>query len=175
VQAQGKMRVAFNKGEQVAPGLLLDDRGQPTQEPRYAVVPPFGAIEAFGLHKGSGLAMMCEFLGGALAAGATQRTDDVSKRRVLNGMLSVLIDPARLGDPTRFEHETLAFIDWVKASPPRAGFEQVRIAGEPEREALARRTVHGVPVDATTWNEILAAAGRLGADPAAVRAAAGTG
>jgi uncharacterized oxidoreductase len=173
VLAQGKMRVAYNKGEPAPPDCLLDDRGAPTREPKYAVVPPFGAILAFGLHKGSGLAVMCELLGGALAAGATQRTDDVSKRRVLNGMLSVLIDPARLGDRAAFERETLAFVDWVKASPPRAGFDRVRIAGEPEREARAERTAHGVPVDATTWREILDAAGKLGVDPRAVNAAAG--
>jgi len=173
VLAQGKMRVAYNKGEHVAGECLLDDQGRPTREPKYAVVPPFGAILAFGEHKGSGLAIMCELLGGALAAGMTQRNDDVTRRRVLNGMLSVLIDPARLGDRAAFEHETLAFIDWVKASPPRAGYERVRIAGEPEREARAQRTAHGVPVDTTTWNEILAAAAKLGVDPDEVAAHAG--
>ncbi len=173
VLAQGKMRVAFNKGERVAPGVLLDDAGRETQEPRYAVVPPFGAIVAFGLHKGSGLAMICELLGGALAAGATQHTGDVSRKRVLNGMLSVLIDPAQLGDRAAFEREAIEFIDWFKASPPRDGFDRVRIAGEPEREARTERTAHGVPVDITTWNEILQAAGKLGVDPGQVHAAAG--
>ncbi len=173
VLAQGKMRVAHNKGEPAPPDTLLDDRGRPTQEPKYAVVPPFGAILAFGLHKGSGLAVLCELLGGALAAGATQRTGDTSKRRVLNGMLSVLIDPARLAERTAFEGETLAFLDWVRASPPRAGFDRVCIAGEPEREARAQRTARGVPVDATTWREILDAAAKLGVDPRAVNAAAG--
>ncbi len=173
VLAQGKMRVAHNKGEPAPAGSLLDDRGQVTQDPKYAVVPPFGAILAFGLHKGSGLAMICELLGGALAAHATQRAPDTGRRRVLNGMLSVLIDPARLADRATFESETLAFLDWVRASPPRAGVDRVRIAGEPEREARARRSAHGVPVDATTWREILDAAGRLGVDPRAVNAAAG--
>jgi len=118
---------------------------------------------------------MCELLGGALAAGMTQRNDDASQKRVLNGMFSVLVDPAALADRTAFEAETLAFIDWVKASPPREGFDAVQIAGEPERAWRARRTAEGVPVDATTWQEILAAAGKLGVDPAAVQADAGLG
>jgi uncharacterized oxidoreductase len=50
--AQGKMRVAHNKREKVAPGLLIDNEGRPTDDPRYAVVPPHGAILAFGGHKG---------------------------------------------------------------------------------------------------------------------------
>jgi uncharacterized oxidoreductase len=171
--AQGKTRVAYNKGELVEPGCLIDDHGQPTREPRYSVVPPLGALLTFGAHKGYGLALMCELLGGALAGQMTQREDDGTRRRVLNGMFSVLVDPAALGDRTAFEHEALAFIDWVKASPPREGYDPVRVAGEPERASRARRTLEGVPVDANTWQEILAAAGKLGVDAGAVQAAAG--
>ena len=171
--AQGKTRVAFNKGELVAPGCLIDDHGRPTQEPRFSVVPPIGALLTFGGHKGSGLAMMCELLGGALAAGMTQREDDGTRRRVLNGMLSVLIDPAALADRAAFEAEAIGFLDWAKASPPREGFDAVLTAGEPERAMRAQRIAQGVPVDETTWNEILAAAGKLGIEPAAVADAAG--
>ena len=171
--AQGKTRVAYNKGELVEPGCLIDDQGQPTLEPRYSVVPPLGALLTFGAHKGYGLALMCELLGGALAGQMTQREDDGARRRVLNGMFSVLVDPAALGDRETFEHEALAFIDWVKASPPRAGFDPVRVAGEPERASRVRRSAEGVPVDANTWQEILAAAGKLGVDAGAVQAAAG--
>ena len=173
--AQGKTRVALNKGEQVAPGCLIDDQGRPTTEPRYSVIPPLGALLTFGAHKGYGLAMMCELLGGALAAGMTQGADDGTRRRVLNGMFSVLVDPAVLGERAAFEHEALGFIEWVKASPPREGFEPVAVAGEPERASRARRTAEGVPVDETTWREILDAATALGVDPAQVQAAAGLG
>ena len=173
VIAQGKTRVAMNKGELVPPDHLIDDQGRPTREPRFTVVPPFGALLTFGGHKGYGLALMCELLGGALAAGMTQRDNDSSQKRILNGMLSVLIDPGRLGDRAAFEAEAQAFIDWVKASPPREGFDAVQIAGEPERAMLKQRTVKGVPVDATTWQEILDAAGKLGVDPLAVNEAAG--
>jgi uncharacterized oxidoreductase len=94
---------------------------------------------------------------------------------VLNGMFSVLLDPAALGDRAAFEQEALSFMDWVKASPPREGFGAVQVAGEPERISRARRMAEGVPVDATTWNEILDAAARLGLDASGVNAAAGLG
>ena len=173
VIAQGKTRVAMNKGELVPPEHLIDDRGRPTLEPRYAVVPPFGALLTFGGHKGYGLALMCELLGGALASGMTQRDNDSSQKRILNGMFSVLVDPATLGDRNAFEQEAQAFLDWVKASPPREGFDTVQVAGEPERAKRQQRTAGGVPVDATTWQEILDAAGTLGVDPATVNEAAG--
>jgi len=171
--AQGKTRVAMNKGESVPEGCLIDDHGRATQDPRYTVVPPFGALLTFGTHKGYGLAMMCELLGGALASGMTQRDTDLSKRRILNGMFSVLLDPAALGDRAAFEQEARTFIDWAKASPPREGFGSVRVAGEPEREMRARRSAEGVPVDATTWSEILAAATKLGLNPADIQRDAG--
>lgn len=171
--AQGKTRVAHNKGELVAADTLIDDQGRATRDPRYTVIPPFGALLTFGGHKGSGLAMMCELLGGALAAGMTQRDDDASRRRVLNGMLSVLVDPALLGDRAAFEAEALGFLDWARASPPREGFDAVLLPGEPERRSKARRSADGVPVDATTWQEILDASARLGLDPVAVNRAAG--
>jgi uncharacterized oxidoreductase len=163
--AQGKTRVAHNKGETVAPGCLIDDHGRDTVDPRYSVVPPWGALLTFGAHKGYGLAVICELLGGALAGGHTQRDADGTPRRVLNGMLSVLLDPAALGDTAGFQHEAQAFIDWVKASPPREGVERVLVAGEPERASRAHRSAHGVPVDETTWAEILAAAASLGVNP----------
>ena len=170
--AQGKIRVAHNKGVKVAPGLLIDDKGSPTVDPRYGVIEPLGALTTMGLHKGYGLAVACELLGGALSGGGTQRTGERGKMRVLNGMLSILIDPARLGSGEFFGDEAAAFIEWVKQSPPGPGFDKVRIAGDPERETRAKRGRDGIEVDATTWKEILAAGEKVGVAAASVTAAA---
>jgi uncharacterized oxidoreductase len=160
--AQGKMRVAHNKGEKAAPGLLIDDQGRPTLDPRFVVVEPFGALTTFGLHKGYGLAVVCELLGGALTGGGTWHTEDRSKKRVLNGMLSILIDPQKLGTAAPFEREAREFIAWVKQSPPAPGTDRVRIAGDPERETRAKREKDGIAVDANTWLEIHAAGAKVG-------------
>ena len=170
--AQGKIRVAHNKGVKVAPGLLIDDKGDPTVDPRYGVIEPLGALTTMGLHKGYGLAVACELLGGALSGGGTQRTGERSKKRVLNGMLSILIDPAKLGTGAFFENEAAAFVEWVKQSPPAPGFDKVRIAGDPERETRAKRGRDGIEVDATTWKDILAAGEKVGVAAAATAAAA---
>lgn len=159
--AQGKIRVAHNKGEKVSPEWLLDDQGNPTSEPRFGVVAPFGALRTFGLHKGYGLALVCELLGGALTGGGTWHSDDRSKRRVWNGMLTILVDPARLDTDQLFAQETRAFLDSLRRSPVAPGFDKVRIAGEPERETRARREKEGIAVDPTTWEEIRAAAAKL--------------
>jgi hydroxycarboxylate dehydrogenase B len=162
--AQGKMRVAHNKREKVAPDLLIDERGNPTDDPRYAVVPPLGAILPFGGHKGYGVALACELLGGALSGGGTWHYDESRKQRVLNGMLAVVIDPTRLGTAERFAAESRQFLDWLRKSAVGPGFDRVRIAGEPERETRARREREGIPVDETTWAEIQAAGSKLALD-----------
>lgn len=167
--AQGKMRVAHNKGQKVAPGLLIDDQGRPTEDPRYAVVPPLGAILAFGGHKGYGLALACELLGGALSGGGTWHYDESKQQRVLNGMFSVLIDPVRLGNADAFQRETRQFLDWLRKGRTAPGADKVRIAGEPERETRAKRERDGIAVDARTWDEILAAAGKVKLAPGAVQ------
>jgi uncharacterized oxidoreductase len=175
--AQGKTRVAHNKGVPVEPGQLIDDQGQATTDPRYSVVPPFGALLTFGGalggHKGYGLALMCELLGGALAAGQTCHVPGDGRMRVLNGMFSVLLDPAALGGAAAFEQQALAFLNWVQESPARDGFGPVQVAGDAERASRHKRTAQGVPVDLTTWGEILEAARSLGVDPQLVNQAAG--
>ena len=127
----------------------------------------------FGEHKGFGLSLACELLGGALAAGMSVQGAADGKRRVLNGMLAVVIDPAAIADAARFQEQMKATIEWVKASPPREGVERVLTAGEPERAAREARTANGIPVDDATWTEILAAAQQLGVSPEVVNRLAG--
>jgi uncharacterized oxidoreductase len=169
--AQGKLRVAHNKRAKVPLGWLIDDRGEPTDDPKWGVVQPFGAMLCFGEHKGYGLSVACELLGGALTGGGTLHNSS-TQRRVLNGMLSILIDPQRLGTAEAFAAQARAYLDWIRKSPPAPGFDRVRIAGEPERETRAKRVREGIPVDEATWKEILAAAAKVKLAPEKVDALA---
>ena len=167
--AQGKMRVAYNEGRQVEPGYLIDPQGRPTTDPGVVVVPQkegvgaglFGALMTFGEHKGYGLAVACELLGGALTGGGTWHRPADAARAVLNGMLTVLIDPAKLGTQAAFEQEAMAFVDWLRQGPSAQGVEAVQIAGEPERRARQVRERAGLVLDATTWAEIQQAAAKV--------------
>jgi uncharacterized oxidoreductase len=164
--AQGKMRVAHNKGERVPPGYLIDEHGAPTDDPGVVVVPQsnglFGALMTFGEHKGYGLALACELLGGALTGGGTEHQGgDRSKKRVWNGMLTIVIDPARLETGGLFGKEAAEFLASLRKSPPAPGVDRLRIAGDPEREYRAKRERDGISVDANTWDEILAAGAKV--------------
>lgn len=165
--AQGKMRVAHNEGRKVEPGYLIDEKGQPTTDPGVVVVPQpggmFGALLAFGEHKGYGMAVACELLGGALTGSGTWHRPADNQRAVINGMFTIVTDPRKLGTQDSFEREALAFVDWLKQSPPAPGSEGVLLAGEPERRYRREREADGIAVDEQTWAEIVAAGGKVGA------------
>lgn len=154
--AMGKVRVAMNKGEQVAPGTLIDSKGAGTTDPKTMFNSPIGAILAFGEHKGYGLAVIAELLAGALTGGITMHDGSWAKNTITNNMLSIIIDPSKLGGADTWKKETAAFVDWVKKSPPGPAGKPVMVAGEPERKSKAKRNAEGIPVDATTWSEIIA-------------------
>ena len=164
--AQGKMRVAHNEGRQVEPGYLIDEHGRPTTNPGVVVVPQlggmFGALLAFGEHKGYGMAVACELLGGALTGSGTWHRPADSKRAVINGMFSIVVDPKKLGTQESFEGEAQAFVKWLRQSPPAPGSEGVLLAGEPERQARRQREADGIALDDQTWAEIVAAGAKLG-------------
>jgi uncharacterized oxidoreductase len=164
--AQGKMRVAHNLGKQAKEGLLIDENGKPTTNPSVVVKPQangkYGALLTFGEHKGSGLAIACELLGGALSGGGTWRKEANSARAVMNGMLTILIDPKAMGQESFFYPETQSFINWLKESPPSPGTPGMLLAGEPERTArLARQD--GLEIDDATWQELKSSAEKVGA------------
>ena len=167
--AQGKMRVAHNQGRSVAPGLLIDEEGAPTTRPGVVVVPQagggFGALLPFGEHKGYGLALACELLGGALTGGGTWHQAADARRAVLNGMLTQFIDPVRLGTQEVFEREAEAFVEWLRLSPAAPDSEGVLLPGEPERRARSRRLSQGIELDEATWQEIGEAGLRVGLPP----------
>ena len=89
--AEGKVRVALNRGTTVPDGCLIDHDGNPTNEPERFYGDPPGAILPIAGHKGSGLSLIVEVLAGALTGGSCTNPDN--GWRVVNGMLSIIIDP----------------------------------------------------------------------------------
>ncbi len=102
-------------------------------------------------------------LGGALTGGGTwHQPTDPAVRAIVNGMLTILIDPAKLGTQATFEQEALAFVDWLEAGPVAPGFDAVQIAGDPERACRLRRDAGGIEIDGQTWQEIVVAGKKVG-------------
>ncbi|MGI9326419.1 MAG: malate/lactate/ureidoglycolate dehydrogenase [Pseudomonadales bacterium] len=162
--ALGKVRVAHMKGEAVADGALVDHEGLPTTDPKVMYEAPFGALGPFGGHKGYGLAVICELLGGALAGEWTAQPGQARPGTIVNHMLQFVFDPSAFGGIEAFRTEVDAMVEYLHSTEPAAGFDRVRVPGEPERESLAERTTHGIPIDDNSWAGILAAAERAGVE-----------
>ncbi len=153
--ASGKVRVAHNKGVALPPGVLLDNKGQPTTDPGKLFESPPGALTTFGEHKGWGLMLACELLGAALVGGPTQHRA-LGGRAVINSMFSVIVSPDRLGTDGPFTQELEAVLGWVTSE------DGVKLPGEPEREMRAERIADGIPIDASTLDQLEAAARDVG-------------
>jgi hydroxycarboxylate dehydrogenase B len=163
--ALGKVRVAKNKGVKVAPGTLLNAKGKPTTDPKVMFVDPPakpGAVVTFGEHKGYGLALFAEIFGAALIGGLTIAPEHPRTHGVINNMLEIVIDPARLTDMAAMKREIDAVVAYFKASPPAKAKEPVLVPGDPERLSRVARLAKGIPIDATTWGELKAAADTAG-------------
>ena len=158
--ALGKTRVAVDEGRAMADGLLLDRSGRPTNDPGVMWGPDIGAILPFAGHKGWALSVMCELIGGALTGGHVQ--DGATIHPMLNNMMTLVFDPARLGTAPGLEEEIRRLSEWVRASPPMAGGDPIAFPGEPERAVALRRTRDGIPLPPRTLDALTAAARSLG-------------
>lgn len=168
--ALGKVRVAMTKGEQLPEGIILDQQGEPSTDPNVMYADPRGALLPFGDHKGSGLALMCELLAGALSGGGTIHPGNPRQASVINNMFAIVVDPARLVETQWLNAEIDATLAYVKSARPIDPTHPVLVAGEPERARIKERTEHGIEVDDTAWGQILESAEDIGMTEAELEA-----
>jgi uncharacterized oxidoreductase len=162
VAAEGKVRVAFQKGEAVPEGWLLDAAGRPTTDPGVLYREPRGTILPFGgaqAYKGFGLAMLIDALSGGLSGGSCARSDP-SVPVGVNAALFVLIDPAFAAGTDFFLNETGHLSAHVRGCPTAEGVGSVQLPGDPERRERQRRAT-GVPLADGTWKLLGELAARL--------------
>ncbi len=169
--AHGKARVAYNKGEQAPEGSLIDHLGRKTLDPGVLFRQPQGALTSFGDHKGYGLAIFCELLGGMMSGGRTAQPEHPIEETIANNMFMIVFDPDRLLERSAMEHELAALVAHVKASPPADPDLPVLAPGDPERASRAERA-NAIPVDAESWRQIVAAGERLGVERGRLEAVA---
>ena len=178
--AEGKVLVASLGGKPLPAGALVSADGRHSTDPATLYGPladnpareaskGAGAIRAFGDHKGSGLAFLCELLGGALTGSGTPSAE---RKRFCNGMLSIYIDPARLDVADYFPAEVARYAAYVKSARPAQPGGEVLLPGEPELRRRAERIAKGVPLTPEVWEAIIAAAGVAGVEAGVIKGAA---
>ena len=162
VVAQGKIRVALNRGDSVPLGWLINSKGEPTTDPHDLNGPPPGALLALGgiaAHKGFALALMIDVLGGALSGAGCSGSGNT---RLQNGVLMIAMDIAKFTPLDDFYTHVDELVAHVKSSPLAPGFDEILVPGEIEARREQQRAEEGIPLDDETWRQLQETAAALG-------------
>jgi len=162
VVAEGKVRVAFNKGQQVPEGWLLDPDGKPTTDPGVLYKEPRGSILPLGGnqgYKGFGIGLVLDMLVGGFS-GAPCSTPGLPNMSG-NAVFFLVLDIDQFSGAEHFLREVSGLSQNVKSCPKADGAGDIMVPGEPERRSCAARRLSGIPLDDGTWKQLTTLAEKL--------------
>lgn len=126
---------------------LLDAAGLPSTDPAVIFADPPGTVLPLGGldagHKGYGIGMMVELLSGCLSGRGRAEPNDGWSASVF----ILMIDPAAFGSNEAYLRQVEALVAACRASPPRPGFDRVRLPGEASTRRRAEQLRDGMVLD----------------------------
>jgi LDH2 family malate/lactate/ureidoglycolate dehydrogenase len=147
--AEGKLAVARDRHEHIAEGLVLDADGRMSTDPNDFYTG--GVLLPFGGHKGYGLSVLIELVGGLLT-GAGVGSMPGYDGHFGTVLVAFAIDAFQPAD--EFRARTEEFCRKLAETPPAQGHREVLVPGEPEERIRAERERDGIPITDTTWREL---------------------
>ncbi|MBX9678094.1 MAG: Ldh family oxidoreductase [Gemmataceae bacterium] len=162
VVAEGKVRVLYNKGQNVPPGWLLDPEGKPTTDSSVLYKEPRGTILPLGgdqAYKGFGLGLLLDMFAGGLS-GAPCSTPGLPNLSA-NAVFFLVLDVSQFAGIDHFLEQTTCLANNVKNCPKAEETAEILLPGEPERRTKAQRLQSGITVDDGTWGQLTLLAEKL--------------
>lgn len=144
--AEGKVRVARNRGKSIPEGWILNKDGLPTTNP--ADLYDGGMLLPAATHKGYALGLLVDFMAGLLTGGGTNILPGYIPG---NGVLFIVLDIAAFRPFADYQQESQAVAQRIKNAKPAPGFDAVLLPGEPEQRMAAERSANGIQIDDATW------------------------
>lgn len=135
--ARGKIRVCQREGKPLPPGWATDAMGNDTTDPAAALE---GLLLPAGGHKGYGLAMAVDVLGGLLAQAdlSCEAESMFSATTPANtGCFMSMLDVGRFLPRREFVEREERWLDRVKGSRRREGVSEILVPGELSNRKLA--------------------------------------
>jgi 3-dehydro-L-gulonate 2-dehydrogenase len=143
------------RGEQLPVAGGFDTEGNITRDP--AAIEQSLRPLPIGYWKGSGLAIVLDMVAAMLSLGrATHQIPADSLKEAGVSQVLIAINPAALGSAERSDEITDAVVESVHASKPEKEGRTVRYPGEQTLKIRAENEKLGLPVEESTWAEILA-------------------
>ena len=184
--AQGKVKVARDKGVDLPPDCITDREGNPTTDPEDyfaggAILPLGGRVAG---HKGYAMALAAVLLGGLgmiddddpALIGAPVHDPNAEPRGRMSGVFVFVVDPAAFGGAEGYRQRVAATVEEMKAAPKADGVEEILIPGELEVRTRQRRRRDGIALPEITCRELHEIGDRFGVEyPPPVEAEARAG
>lgn len=157
--AYGKIEIARRKHQAIPDGWAIDREGRVTQDPEAMIeggaLLPLGSDREHGGHKGYALAMMVDVLS-AVLSGANwgpftppfALRQEIPARSVGLG-IGHFFGAMRIDgfvEVEEFKRQIDDLVRTFRATRAMPGTQGPLIPGDPEREAEAQRSVHGIPL-----------------------------
>ena len=161
VAAANKVKAYALRGKDVPAGWVVDAAGAPVTDGRQADELLFGGGLRGGLtalggagtdlggHKGYGLAVVAQILGGTLGGGSFSPIRDRAQRPSDPdniGHFVMALNPATFRPLDEFLADVDAVVDTLRAARPVREDRPVLIPGDPERAAREDRLARGIPI-----------------------------
>ena len=162
VIAEGKVRVAYHRGDTLPDGCLIDADGNPTNNPADLYADPPGAILPIAGHKGYGLSLITDLFAGALSGGSC--TNPANNDRVVNNMFTIVIDPSFFASDDAYREEVQRFVTYVKSARTVTEDGEILVPGELEARTKAARLKDGIEIAEVTWGQIVETCQSLGVE-----------
>jgi len=151
VSARGRMRQMADKGEKMPEGWAVDKQGRPTTNPLEGLK---GFVLPMGQHKGYGLAIALDILGGVLtgsgfATGVKSLVQQWDEPQHV-GHFFIAIDPVRFMPWDEFSDRLKALFSILRGAQRINPETAILIPGEFEQRLEEERRATGIPMDSTS-------------------------
>ncbi len=175
--AVGKVRVYGYQNKPLPEGWVNDGEGRAMRDGTAAYnmlvgsdrggLTPIGGTRELASHKGYGLGVLAQVLGGALAGGAfvpVDRPRQTPHTPENIGHFFMAIAPATFRPAGTFESHLDAVIDTLHQTPAADPAQPVLVAGDPEAAKRAERLEQGIPIPPPLAEQLRGVCARAGVD-----------
>src|SRR5437773_7631961 len=155
---RGKVEVYNRLGQPMPHGWAVDETGRSSTDPKRVLnalanrlggglLPLGGEGEDLGGHKGYGLALMVDVLGGVLSGAATGLQVYADEQRPNVGHFFMALDPAAFRPLDEFRRDMDRLARELKDSPKAHGQDRIYVHGEKSFARMEKYRQEGIPLD----------------------------